>query len=194
MIRKSPFAVATAAAPGPAPTPSFAANLYLSGLAKIGDREYASISTRDQTGKISLFVGDTASDGLQLVNVQWADAIGKSKVTVKKGSEFAVLEYDQAILQKPVQVTNPAGAQPMGNPAMAGHMAIPHPGTPGAGFASNPSYPPKPGVQPFPNVVRPGVNPGAVRPQMNPVPVNPAAGGAQPVIPVRRRGLIPNGK
>src|SRR5205823_3874355 len=41
--------------------------------------------------------------------------VGKSKATVKKGTEFATLEFDQANLQRPMQVT-PQNPQPQMQP------------------------------------------------------------------------------
>ena len=169
MIRRSPFAPATAA-PTAAATPSFAANLYVSGLAKIGDRDFVSISSRDQTSKFSLFTGETNSQDIQLVSVQWADAVGKSKVTVKKGTEFGVLEYDQALMQKasPAQPINPGVPPPPGFGQPPRPVVIPRPNQP---------------MQPFQANQKP-VFPGAVNP-------NPAGNG-QPAIPTRRRSIIRN--
>ena len=182
LIRKSPFAPPSVA-PVVAAVPGFAANLYLSGLAKIGDRDFVSISSRDQAVKWSLFAGESNVDGIQLVSVQWADAVGKSKVTVKKGTEFAVLEYDQALLQKPVTMTpQPINiAQPPrpnipGQPGQPMHpVSLPHPGFSGQ---------PNPAVQIIqPNQANPipGGNPGTVLGQPN---------NGQPVIPIRRRTII----
>ena len=126
MIRKSPFAPATVA-PVVAVTPGFATNLYMSGLGKIGDRDFVSISSRDQTIKFSLFAGETSSQGIQFISAQWADGVGKSKVTVKKGTEFGVLEYDQAIIAKNVQMAPPNIQQP-GQPMRP--IMIPQPGQP----------------------------------------------------------------
>lgn len=128
MIRKSPFAPATPVVGTPQP-PNFAANLYISGLAKIGDRDFVSISSRDQTSKISLFSGDTSSDGIQLVTVQWSDAVAKSKVTVKKGTEFAVLEFDQTLIKNAAPAMPPGVPVPgIGVPPRS--VAIPRPPTP----------------------------------------------------------------
>jgi len=170
MIRKSPFAPATAA-PSAAPTPSFAANLYVSGLAKIGDRDFVSISSRDQTSKFSLFAGETNSQDIQLVSVQWADAVGKSKVTVKKGTEFGVLEYDQALIQKAAQaIPTVPGMQPgLAQPPRP--VVIPRPNQP---IQPN---------QPFMQSRQPSF-PGAVNP-------NQSENG-QPAIPTRRRSIIRN--
>ncbi len=103
LIAKSPFAPATPAA-APA-APGFAANLFVTGIAKIADKDFVMISSRDQQTKLSLY-GDQPSGDISLVSVQWSEQIGKTKVTIKKGQDFATLEFDQAAVQKPVQVTN----------------------------------------------------------------------------------------
>ena len=139
MIKKSPFALATVTAPPVQQTPPFAANLYVTGIAKIGETDFVSISSRDQqTAKFSLLSGETGANDISLVSIEWSEQIGKSKVTLKKGSEFAVLEFDQiAIMQTPNQPPLPimGGAIPPAPQAgESGRRIIlpnqPNPGTP----------------------------------------------------------------
>lgn len=119
MVSKSPFALATPVTPTVA-TPPFAANLYVTGIAKIGDADFVSISSRDQQAtKFSLFSGETGQNDISLVGIEWSEQIGKSKVTLKKGSEFAVLEFDQIALQQQ------APTQPI--------PVMPHPSQPNEG-------------------------------------------------------------
>jgi len=115
MAAKSPFALATPVAASTMQTPSFAANLFVEGIAKIGDADYVSIVSRDKstTAPFSLIAGETGENEISLVSIEWSEQIGKSKVTIKKGSEFAVLEFDQAALmaqsapQSPMQPPQP---------------------------------------------------------------------------------------
>jgi hypothetical protein len=108
MINKSFFAPATPMAPAAAP--SFAANLYVCSVAKIADKDFVTIAKQgDPQSKFSLYGNDQSDAGIQLVSVEWSDQIGKTKVTIKKGAEFGVLEFDQATLQRPVQVTPQPG-------------------------------------------------------------------------------------
>lgn len=108
LIQKSPFAPAT-----PVVTqvvaPSFAANLYLSSVAVIGDQFLIGVSSREQPSKIFLSTDqkEPGTDGITLVSVQYLEERGKSKATVKKGSETATLEFDQATLQSSA-APNPA--------------------------------------------------------------------------------------
>lgn len=137
MVKKSPFALATPVVAAPA-TPGFATNLYVTGVAKIGNADFVSISTRDQQSRFSLLAGESSSEGISLVSVEWSDQIGKSRVTVKKGTEFAVLEFDQAALvSNPIQVPPqvappPMPVQPGVRPNVPGRVILPNPGiTPG---------------------------------------------------------------
>jgi hypothetical protein len=127
MSAKSPFAPATPVVAAPV-TPGFAANLYVTGVAKIGDQDYVSIASRDaQQPRFSLLTGETSSspEGITMLSVEWSDQIGKSKVNIKKGNESAVLEFDQATLQSsavqvspqmPQQIQRGGGAMPPGQP------------------------------------------------------------------------------
>ncbi len=101
MLRKSPFALATPSEPAEAPTPPFAANLYVSGIAKIGEGDLVTVRTRDQSQSFSISASDSGPDGITLVNVQWVEQVGRSKVTLRKGTETAVIEFDQSVIQKP---------------------------------------------------------------------------------------------
>ena len=102
MTSKSPFALATPVTPT-IQSPSFAANLYVSGIAKIGEADYVSIASRDQqAARFSLLIGETGTNDISLVRIEWSDQLGKSKVLLKKGNDVAVLEFDQiTIMQAP---------------------------------------------------------------------------------------------
>jgi len=143
MVKKSPFALATPVVPVAA-TPGYAANLYVTGIAKIGNADFVSISSRDQQSKFSLLSGEVGADDISLVSVEWSEQIGKSKVTIKKGAEFAVLEFDQAAMQAQVQavgVPMPPMPLPQGQippPGMGRRVVLPNaipgmPGQPGMG-------------------------------------------------------------
>jgi hypothetical protein len=110
----------------PPATPSFAASLYVSGIAKIGNCDFVTVASRDASqGKFSLTTGEEGQNGISLVSVQWSDQIGKSKVTIKKGNEFSVLEFDQAALRAPVPVTPSMPQLPMPIPPPPGGVHQP---------------------------------------------------------------------
>jgi hypothetical protein len=137
MSAKSPFAVGTAAAPTAAPTPGFAANLYVNGVARIGATDYVTIKTKgEDKGTIFLAVGKSSDDGMKVDSVVWSDEMGKTKVYVTKAGEKATLSFDETAMAKvPVpdnpgmrivpgqrgpQFPMPPGARPGGFPQQPG--------------------------------------------------------------------------
>ncbi len=115
---KSPFALATAAVATPAPQASFAANWYVSGVARIGDANFVTIKSRDLATQFSLY-GDEPVDGVTLASVNWSDTVGKSTVIIRKGTETARLEFNEAQLRSPAPATAAAGPAPAGAGAAA---------------------------------------------------------------------------
>ena len=100
MSTRSPFAVATAAAPAAAPTPGFAAQLYVDGVAHAGNTDFVAIKSRDPDNHKVLFVevGKTTDDGLKVERVKWSPELGKSTVDVSKDGEKATLGFDQDLI------------------------------------------------------------------------------------------------
>jgi hypothetical protein len=130
----SPFALATVVAPAPAPQASFAANWFISGIARIGDDNFVTISSRDLSRQFSLFAGESI-DGVTVAGVSWSDSVGKSTVTLRRGAETAQLEFNEA------QVRGPVAAVP---------AALPRPGVP---TGSTPTFAALPPVASVPNAV-----------------------------------------
>jgi hypothetical protein len=114
MLEKSPFALATPPAPPPAaPVKGFASDWYVSGLGQYEEKDFVSIKSRDLATSFSLY-GTEEANGVTLVGVEWSNERGKSTVTIKKDSEIARLEFNQADVLPP---------------------AAPMPGAPGVGQA-----------------------------------------------------------
>lgn len=99
MLDQSPFALATQAATPPPVTDNegFAKDLVLAGVARLSAGEFVSITTRDQTQRFALSTGESYN-GITVASVAWSDAVGKTKVTLKKGSEYGVIGFDEALL------------------------------------------------------------------------------------------------
>lgn len=126
---KSPFALATAAAATPVPQASFAANWYVTSVARIDDKNFATIKSRDLTTQFSLY-GDEPVDGVMLASVNWSDTIGKSTVILRKGTETARLEFNEAQLRSPAPAAAAANPAPTGGKPTATNAATttsPHP-------------------------------------------------------------------
>jgi hypothetical protein len=149
----SPFAVATAETPPPAPTASFAANWFVSGIARVGDEDFVTIKSRDLSTQFSLFGTKDTRDGVALASVTWSEAVGKSTVILRKGTETAKLEFNEAEMKAtpaPHPGTSPVPGQPMPNgaprpvtklPPMPAPAAIP--GQPMLGQPAPPSASPQ---------------------------------------------------
>ena len=129
---RSPFALATAVAT-PAPQASFAANWYVTSIGRVEDKYYVTIKGRDLSTQFSIF-GDESVDGVSVASVNWSDTIGKTTVILRKGTETARLEFNEAQL-KSAPVAAAAGASPVpgGAPRPAGAPAIPAGPRPPAG-------------------------------------------------------------
>jgi hypothetical protein len=138
MLKHSPFAVATAAAPV-ATAPDFAKDLYVANVAHTPDGDLVSIaSTTDKNLKLYLNT-KTPMDGYTVSNIEWSDHVGETKVTISKNGQFATLTFNEALLSQGIQNQAPQLPLPMQQPA----------GVPGR---PQPNLPiPRPGVtQPIP--------------------------------------------
>lgn len=146
----SPFALATAALPDlEAPKKPWADNLYVTGLGKdyVNGKEevFVSIKSRGEQTAFSLYGSEPGYDGIAVGGVVWSDQVGKSKVTLRKGVEFATIEFDPQVIQTPI------AAQPVGAP---GGQQNPRfnkplrPNVPGMGVAPNPQIPRPPAPAP----------------------------------------------
>ena len=115
MLKRSPFAVATAGAPIGA-TPDFARDLYVANAAHSVDGDFVTIaSTTDKDLKEYLNTKETV-DGYSISNIQWSDRVGETKVTITKNGQFATLTFNEALLSQAIQ--NPvAQARPPMNPS-----------------------------------------------------------------------------
>ena len=112
MVERSPFALATETAPPPAPDlPGFAKDLVLTGAVRLNKGEYITIISRDQTQRFCLTSGEPYN-GISLVNVTWSDVVGKTKATLKRGSEYGVIGFDEANARSGPVATPAAGNTP----------------------------------------------------------------------------------
>ena len=102
MMERSPFAVATAPAAAPAPTPNFAKDLYIANAARTPGGDLVTIaSTTDKSFKKYLSTNTTV-DGYSVPSIEWSDRVGATQVTISKDGQFATLTFNQALLSQPV--------------------------------------------------------------------------------------------
>jgi len=97
---KSPFALATAVVVAGPPQASFAANWYVGGVARMGDKYFVTIQSRDLSKQFSLVSGQEM-DGVMLASVTWSDEVGKSTVILRRGTETAKLEFNESQVRGP---------------------------------------------------------------------------------------------
>lgn len=127
ITERSPFALATPVAPSAAPSASFAANWYISGIARLGDADFVAIKSRDLSKQFSL-CGHEPVDGVSVASVTWSDVIGQSTVILQKGTETAKLEFNEAQLRTPAAATAtpaPATTTPASPTSLSKATALP---------------------------------------------------------------------
>lgn len=115
MVKRSPFAVATANAPV-AGKPDFAKDLYVANAAHSTGGDFVTIaSTVDKNLKLYLNTNETV-EGYAVSNIQWSDRVGETKVTISKDGQFGTLTFNEALLSQAIQPSQPAPQIPQPQP------------------------------------------------------------------------------
>ena len=124
MIKKSPFAVATAVVV-PAATPSFAKDLYISNAAHTADGDFVTVqSAIDRNLKEYLTTKGPNEHGYAISSIEWSEKPGQTKVTISKDGQFSPLSFNQALMAPTGQPSMP---QPGGVNMVPGQPAVPAP-------------------------------------------------------------------
>jgi len=162
MIDQSPFALATETAPPPPPPENvgFTKDLVLTGAVRLNGSEYITVESKDHNQRFSLKTGDTYNE-ISLVSVTWSDGVGKTKATLKKGTEFGTIAFDEAAARTSSMAPQPGN----GNPG--GGSQGPQPPANSPGNAQQPPQPP--GIVSQPPAKGPGANPRIIR-RVQPIP------------------------
>lgn len=126
MLKRSPFAVATASAPASAP--DFAKDLYVANAAHFDDGDYVTIASTTNKDLKEYLNTKEVIHGYSISNIQWSDRVGETKVTISKDGQFATLTFNEALLSQAIQ--NPAPAipapqQPVRAPGMPNVPGLP---------------------------------------------------------------------
>ncbi len=185
MMDRSPFAVATAAAPPPT-APSFAKDLYVANAARSPDGDLVTVASSADKNFKKYLTTKAPVDGYSVSNIEWSEKVGATKVTITKDGQFATLTFNQALLSQPIASAQPAPQQPtfqpqvnppMIQPAPIPQLPFPNAGAPQGVPAGMPKAMPVPSIPTLPTPpprVRstiqrnPGVN--AQMPQPTPSP------------------------
>lgn len=126
MMKKSPFAVATAVA-APAATPNFAKDLYVANAARTADGDLVTIqSAIDRNLKEYLTTKEPNPHGYSISNIEWSERPGQTKVTISKDGQFATLAFNQALMAS-APAPMPNNPQPVGSFSVPGQPSIPAP-------------------------------------------------------------------
>jgi hypothetical protein len=115
MLKRSPFAVATATAPAGA-TPDFAKDLYVANAAHSADGDFVSLASTTDKNLKEYLNNREAVHGYTISNIQWSDRVGETKVTISKDGQFATLTFNEALLSQAIQNPGAPMAQPQGVP------------------------------------------------------------------------------
>ncbi len=195
MLARSPFSPPTAGAPPPVPSakqPGWSDELFVSGVMAMGASNIVTLTNRSDAQRFTIASGETSPQGVSVVNVQWSEQLGQTRVTVKKGTEFAVLLFDQAMLAQrggapapPQGIRPPNPAQPLQpQPQGQARPPLPLPGQPTPIPGSN--YRPPGSNPPFPFPV-PNANPNPEPTRQRTRPIIQSTPNALPTLPPANR-------
>ena len=176
MLKHSPFAVATAAAPvGSAP--DFAKDLYVANAARSREGDLVTIASSSDKDFKKYLTTKGPVEGFSISTIDWSDRVGATKVMIVKDGQFATLGFNEALLSQPIQ--NPqAQGQPIQNP-QAQVRPQPQPFVPQPGVPQRPptaQFPvPPPKMAPAIPTPRPHVR-GVIRRNVQPPVPRPTEG------------------
>jgi hypothetical protein len=124
MLDRSPFAVATAVA-APSATPNFAKDLYVANAAHSKDGDYVTIASSADKNFKKYLSTNAAEDGYRIVNIEWSDKVGATKVTISKDDQTATLSFNEALLKQPVATSQ--SQPPVQQPNIQAQPMVPAP-------------------------------------------------------------------
>lgn len=128
MSARCPFAVASPAVAPAQPQASFAANWFISGIGRINDDDFVTIKARDLSTQFSLYGREAdPQTGVALASVNWSEVVGKSTVVLRKGTETAILEFNEAQIRNPPAATENGKGSPKSPTANANPAATASP-------------------------------------------------------------------
>lgn len=117
ILERSPFAVATAVV-APAATPNFAKDLYVMNAAKSPDGDMVTIASMADKEFKKYLNTKAPVDGYGIASIEWSNEVGKTKVTISKDGQYAVLTFNEAEIAKPA-ANRPPPTPPMPAPQQA---------------------------------------------------------------------------
>lgn len=95
LMARSPFSLATEGAPQVGAS-GFARDLVLTGVVRLNGGEFVTVVSRDQSVRFGLMRGESRN-GISIAGVAWSDVAGKTRVTLRRGDEYGVIGFDEAV-------------------------------------------------------------------------------------------------
>jgi len=106
MMDRSPFAVATAPAVA-APTPNFAKDLYVANAAHSEEGDFVAIASSADKNFKKYLSSKGPEDGYSIINIEWSEKVGATKVTIGKDGQTATLTFNEALIKQPTATGPP---------------------------------------------------------------------------------------
>lgn len=106
MMDRSPFAVATKTEVA-APTPNFAKDLYIANAAHSKDGDFVTIASSADKNFKRYLSSNGPEDGYSIVNIDWSEKVGATKVTISKDGQTATLNFNEALIKQPTATGPP---------------------------------------------------------------------------------------
>jgi hypothetical protein len=118
MMKKSPFAVATAVVN--VEKPNFAKDLYVANAAKLSDGDMITVqSAVDRNLKEYLNTNGPNEHGFSIISIDWSERPAETKATISKDGQVATIGFNQALMSQ--------APQPMPPPSAPGQPLVPTP-------------------------------------------------------------------
>lgn len=133
MMKRSPFAVATAVAL-PSATPNFAKDLYIANAARTPKGDLITVASSTDKNFKEYLSTNQPQNGYAIVRVEWSDKVGETKVTISKDGQSATLTFNQALLsQSAANMPQPQPQPQQQVPGVPGVPSVPQYANPNAG-------------------------------------------------------------
>jgi hypothetical protein len=127
MVDRSPFAVATAAAPVAGP-PAWSKDLFIANAGHTPEMDSVTISSlSDKNMKEYVTTQGPNDHGYGIANIEWADTPGGTKVTISKDGQFATIGFNEALMTQGVPPGQPQPVFPNMPPGVKPQPPQPQP-------------------------------------------------------------------
>ena len=132
MAQQWPFSVATPLAPVVEKGPSIFNQMHVVGVLRIneGGQEQDTVWLKNNADQTTIAVkSNQPKEGFAIAGIEWSERVGKGTVTIKHGSEFGKLQFDQSAVAPPPPPSPAPGANGIPQPNRGGNRlpVVPRP-------------------------------------------------------------------